>query len=379
MDSPTISLALLSIQAKQQPRLILDLPVEIILLIFSFLDRLQDLFYLLLSNKHFQEIYSHSKTKYPPLFPGYDDLRWTFPFPHLLLIPIARQLNIWARQSKENCSRFRGAMKFGYDGLIELANEVTKITLDDIRDLYKTRHSLIGPLAGAIVMDFRKYNYSEQLPQAMLLDPVKTLVDCWIYYEFFVQMDPIDGIVLYSDAQARMQFMINCVENFYSLGSNFISQRSLCLTDLRALSNWNAFCDQCEKESSETLDWCKNAVCCGRDAPHNLQIPWCFKDENQKALASSKENDLFCRTASWLQPKSFRPIVQGHGLLRPLYIDCPCFVCKVMGDLVSKSMTQTEAATARSCKVSVWEMIFMDLMSAIQAWPELSEAGWPSP
>ena len=369
MASPVISLTVPS-GMSAAPTTILDLPPELILQIFSFLDRPLDLHYLLLSNKRFLDIHSYTKPRFPPHFPGWEDLHWRFPFPHLLLVASAHQLGVWAMKPKENRSKFLLAMKHGYEGLVDLANELTKITLEDIRDVFNIRYKFIEPLAMAIEKDCRLNIEREKRSQAFLSDPVKILLDCWIYFELFPAEKAINSNTLSADHEARLQFTIYCIGDFGNKGSNFGWERSLDLSDLCQLSLWNVFCDESEE---------------AQEGHPSVEILRLFKPENligtsklyESISLSLDKKRLLHRTASWLRIKSFCPIVPEHIVIPPADGACRCYLCEIMRKLIRTSLNRSQEIASGSCYNSMWSMLLLDVGSAHLYWPELDE-GWPS-
>ena len=274
-------------------------------------------------------------------------------------------------KSKENRSEFLLAMKYGYEGLVGLANEVTKITLEDIRDVFNIRYEFIEPLAMVLEKDCRLNIEQKQRSQAFLSDPVKLLLDCWIYSELFPPEKAKQSNTLSADHEARLRFTIYCIGNFGNKGSNFNWERSLDLSDLWQLSLWNVFCDESE-DAPEGLPSVETLSC------STLENLIGTKELYESISLSLDERSLLHRTASWLRIRSFRPIVPGHGVILPADGACRCYLCEIMRKLIRTSLNRPEEIASWPCYNSVWSMLLLDVGSADLYWPELDE-GWPSP
>ena len=125
---------------------LLDFPTDIITLLPHYFISIYDLYNVLLTCKTLNAAYRDKRIMLPPILqrPGGQFLFQ--PHPHLLLTCLARQLGDWAVSSASNRYELSQNLLGGYDGLLLLAERVTRVSLSDMRQLHGTKYSLLNPL-----------------------------------------------------------------------------------------------------------------------------------------------------------------------------------------------------------------------------------------
>jgi hypothetical protein len=126
--------------------LILELPTDIIALFPHYFISVYDLCNVLLTCKTLCRAYKDKNIKLPPILPKPDGQFLFQPHPHFLLTCLARQLGDWAVASASNRYELYQNLLGGYNGLLFLAERVTRVSLSDMRQLHGTKYSLLNPL-----------------------------------------------------------------------------------------------------------------------------------------------------------------------------------------------------------------------------------------
>ena len=103
------------------------------------------------------------------------------PSPHFFVAATARQLGNWARSSDANEDELAPRMEHGIDGLLSLALEHCRLTMERIRELHLMRFSIINPVTNIIVSS--SYPVQTKLPLHLLrlfIGPVRwqAMVEC---------------------------------------------------------------------------------------------------------------------------------------------------------------------------------------------------------
>jgi len=125
---------------------LIELPSELILLLPPFLHSIDDLYSLLQTCRTLYQHYADSRVALPPIFAKRDGQRVLPPHPHLLLSGTARQIADWAVESKANRHELLQTLPGRMEGLLSLAERVTRLSLADLRELYRIHNEFINPL-----------------------------------------------------------------------------------------------------------------------------------------------------------------------------------------------------------------------------------------
>lgn len=123
------------------------LPAELIASLPYYLHSLDDLYSLLRTSRVFYNTCANTSATLPPTFAKKYGQNLLPPHPHLLLAGTARQIADWAVQRKENRQRLYDAIGRGNEGLLDLAVQVTRLSLNDVRALYKAKFDIVNPLS----------------------------------------------------------------------------------------------------------------------------------------------------------------------------------------------------------------------------------------
>ena len=159
---------------------ILNFPNEILTLLTHHLVSLDSLFVLLQTCRRFYQICSSSRAALPPVFRAPPDRVLLSPHPHLLLAGTARQIADWAVQSESNRLLLLESLSNGPPGLLELAKQISRLSLKDVRTLYSKKARLLNPLARMIEGDC--VNYPEN---GTCKNQEVALLNYWVYCELF--------------------------------------------------------------------------------------------------------------------------------------------------------------------------------------------------
>ena len=128
---------------------LLSLPAEIISLIAQHLYSLSDLFSLLQTCRKLYLLCTDPVTSpsLRPVFPQLHGQHVLPPHPHLLLAGVGRQIADWAIKCDNNRCKLLESLDKGYQGLLELAEQITRLTLNELCSLHAKKADLLYPLA----------------------------------------------------------------------------------------------------------------------------------------------------------------------------------------------------------------------------------------
>ena len=124
-----------------------------------------------------------SNAALPPVFPKLHGQSLLPPHPHLLLAGTARQIADWAVQSVDNRSELYETLLRGNEGLVEIAEKVTRLTLTEVKALYATKGDLLYKLTRIIETEAGPQIEPETL--TVCNEPELALLNYWIYCELF--------------------------------------------------------------------------------------------------------------------------------------------------------------------------------------------------
>ena len=122
-----------------------ELPEELLIRLPDFLDSLDDLYALLRVSRIFYRTCFDTKATFPPLFAKRDGQALFSD--HLILSGVARQVGDWAVKAEESRGKLHAAISNGNDGLLALANEVSRMSLNDVRALYRAQWEITSPVS----------------------------------------------------------------------------------------------------------------------------------------------------------------------------------------------------------------------------------------
>lgn len=194
---------------------LIDLPAELIVYLSYHLDSVNDLYSLISTSRVFYNLCANSLAALPPRFPkryGYGLLQ---PHPYLLLAGTARQIADWAVQSEGNRQNLYDAITRGSQGLLDLAEQVSRLSLNDVRALYKANNEIVNPLSLVLVprcLPYLNGRYNETTYEAV----ERALYHHWIYCELFHHtvdkvLDPSLDIVPLS-RELRLHWISQCMQ-----------------------------------------------------------------------------------------------------------------------------------------------------------------------
>ena len=151
------------------------LPMEILSQLPHFLDNLDDLYALLSTSRLFYHACAGTSAKLPPS-PTTDK--------RLTLAGTARQVADWAVQSQEHRDKLWSAIEDGNYGLLRLASEVARMSLDGIRALHGAKLEIINPMVENLRKQCQKCGQGK-FHKKHCLDFTTALYDFVTYCELF--------------------------------------------------------------------------------------------------------------------------------------------------------------------------------------------------
>lgn len=202
-------------------RTISTLPEELILRVFNNLERLNDLYAVMLTCKQFNRIsldvtaetVSRLALQSGSYFPA---LR---PISHFLLVASARRLSEWARAEEARQIRLKTTMHGGVTELAALALEVAPINLQDIRDVWAWKKDTVMPLGKRLDVTCGPASQGEGESHLTVCEDAELALFAWVIYgELFDHILCLDwlGSTAKLDSVARFKFMIYCVPDVNS-------------------------------------------------------------------------------------------------------------------------------------------------------------------
>jgi len=203
-----------------------NIPEELVLRIFNSLERLNDLYAVMLTCKQFNRIsqdvsaetISQMALESGNYFPG---LR---PVSHFLLVASARRLSEWARVEEGRQTRLKITMQGGVTELAALALEVAPIGLQDIRNVWTWKKDTVMPLRKRFDITCGPASREEGESHLTVCEDVELALLTWVIYgELFGHVLCLDWLESTAklDSVARFKFMIYCVPDVNSF--NYMS------------------------------------------------------------------------------------------------------------------------------------------------------------
>jgi hypothetical protein len=202
-------------------RTISNIPEELVLRVFNSLERLDDLYAIMLTCKQFNRIsqdvtaetISRLAIQSGSYFPALQ------PVSHFLLIASARRLSEWARAEDERQARLKTTMSGGVTELAALAMEVAPINLQEIRDVWAWKKDTVMPLSKRFDITCGPASRAEGESHLTVCEDAELALFAWaIYGELFDHVLRLDWLnsTAKLDSVTRFKFMIYCVPDVNS-------------------------------------------------------------------------------------------------------------------------------------------------------------------
>ena len=258
--------------ARSDGFLLLSLPAELLKMVLCELDTLGNLLSLSMTCRYLHTFCSDAKTALRPEFYPYYVAYHRPPNLHLLVVAVARQIADWAIQSQENRDELNERLYMGHDGLLELAGEVTRVTLKDIRAVYTKKQELLDPLCQ--FFEYMRFpGILENLGPDAVEDPYSedpvcedletALLNFWIYCDLFhhhvdcAMAGPRKAIDMPKplSLDTRKCFIENCIKVPYDIKLYDVEAifRSEAFTDLKLhLCTLNTLIDMTRPSIADT-------------------------------------------------------------------------------------------------------------------------------
>lgn len=198
-----------------------NIPEELVLRVFNSLERLNDLYAVMLTCKQFNRISQdvatettsrlalHSGNYFPALQP----------VNLFLLVASARRLSEWARVEDERQTRLKTTMRGGVTELAALALEVAPINLQDIRDVWAWKKDTVMPLSKRFDVTCGPASRAEGESHLTVCEDAELTLFAWaIYGELFDHVLCLDWLdsTARLDSVTRFKYMIYCVPDVNS-------------------------------------------------------------------------------------------------------------------------------------------------------------------
>jgi len=229
-----------------------DLPPELLVLLPNYLYSLDDWYALIRTSRCFYSLCTETHATFPPVFAKEYGQHILPPHPLLLLAGTVRHVGDWAVKSDENQKKLWEAIRCGNEGLLELATDVARISVPDVRALVRAKYSVFNPLVRTLDFEIgqgqrKRYDehevrgkmgkryemledggVKEQDSRLTVCEDVETaLYSYWIYCELFHHN--VDACYLPSlphgtdqpkplSAQMRHHWMFHCMPDLNSVG-----------------------------------------------------------------------------------------------------------------------------------------------------------------
>lgn len=198
-----------------------DLPAELIASLPNYLHSLDDLYSLVGTSRIFCNTCANTSATFPPTFAKKYGQNLLPPHPHLLLAGTARQIADWAVQSERNRQELYDAITRGNEGLQDLAVQVARLSLNDVRALHQAKIDVVNPLSRVLDLECgqgerQRYRDDEESSVLTVCEDVdQALYNYLIYCELFhhsvdAALDPSMDIVPLS-TELRMHWIAQCM------------------------------------------------------------------------------------------------------------------------------------------------------------------------
>lgn len=129
---------------------LLDLPVELLIMLPSFLRNIEDFLNAGSSCRKLRAVFAEASPRVILQLAAASSRVFFRPDPHFLVAATVRQVGEWALLSPENTKILRKAFRGGIDSLFELCLSKAGLSMEDIRRLHSYRFSTINPVVDLI-------------------------------------------------------------------------------------------------------------------------------------------------------------------------------------------------------------------------------------
>jgi hypothetical protein len=195
-----------------------DLPAELIASLPNYLHSLDDLYSLISTSRIFYHTCANTFATFPPTFAKKYGQNLLPPHPHLLLAGTARQIADWAVQNERNRQKLYDAITRRNEGLQDLAVQIARLSLNDVRALHQAKMDIVNPLSRVLDLECgrQRYRDDEASSSSTFCDDVdQTLYNYLIYCELFhhsvdAALDPSLNIVPLS-TELRLHWIEQCM------------------------------------------------------------------------------------------------------------------------------------------------------------------------
>jgi hypothetical protein len=192
------------------------LPEELILRIFNNLERLCDIYDVMLTCKQFHRISLDIEASMISelVINSGNDFPALRPVAHFVLAASARRLSDWSRETEERRTYLKGVIKEGVVELAIYATEVVPFTLEDIRTTWAWKRDILIPLSKRLDITCGPPSRDVDNGDVTVCEDVDLALLSWaIYGELFghlLSLDIFDSVVKL-DSVTRFRFLIYCV------------------------------------------------------------------------------------------------------------------------------------------------------------------------
>jgi hypothetical protein len=192
-----------------------DLPAELIASLPNYLHSLDDLYSLISTSRIFYNTCANTSATFPPTFVKKYGQNLLPPHPHLLLAGIARQIADWAVQNERNRQKLYNAITRRNEGLQDLAVQIARLSLNDVRALHKAKIEIVNPLSHVLDLECGRQRDRDDEAFSFCDDVDQALYNYLIYCELFhhsvdAALDPSLNIVPLS-TQLRLHWIEQCM------------------------------------------------------------------------------------------------------------------------------------------------------------------------
>jgi hypothetical protein len=198
-----------------------NIPEELVLRVFNSLERLNDLYAVMLTCKQFnrisQDVTAETISRLALCSGNYFPALQ--PVSHFLLVASARRLSEWARTEDERQARLKTTMRGGVTELAALAMGVAPINLEDIRNVYAWKKDTVIPLSKRFDVTCGPASRAEGESHLTVCEDSELALFVWaIYGELFDHVLCLDWLESPAklDSVTRFKFMIYCVPDVNS-------------------------------------------------------------------------------------------------------------------------------------------------------------------
>ena len=192
-----------------------NLPAELIANLPTYLHSLDDLYSLISTSRIFYHTCANTVATFPPTFAKKYGQNLLPPHPHLLLAGTARQIADWAVQNERNRQKLYNAITRRNEGLQDLAVQIARLSLNDVRTLHQAKIDIVNPLSRVLDLECGRQRYRDDEASSFCDEVDQALYNYLIYCELFhhsvdAALDPSLNIVPLS-TELRLHWIEQCM------------------------------------------------------------------------------------------------------------------------------------------------------------------------